>query len=36
MTYSINLKKKLIKNLYYIEADYLWGRKYKLLQWRSK
>ena len=35
-----NLKKKItnksIRNPYYIEADYLWGRKYKLFGWRSK
>ena len=30
--------KKKIKSLnpYYIEADYLWGRSYKLFEWRSK
>ena len=32
-----NLKKKINKkNLFYIEADYLWGRRYKLFGWRSK
>ena len=25
-----------IKNTYYIEADYIWGRKKKLFEWRSK
>ena len=30
-------KKRIdIKNTFYIEADYIWGRKKKLLQWRSK
>ena len=24
------------KNIFYIEADYMWGRFYKLFQWRSK
>lgn len=24
------------KKIFYIEADYLWGRKYKLFEWRSK
>ena len=24
------------KRIFYIEADYLWGRKYKLFEWRSK
>ena len=24
------------KNIYYIEADYIWGRKHKLFGWRSK
>jgi predicted dehydrogenase len=28
---SINKKK-----IFYVEADYLWGRKYKLFEWRSK
>ncbi len=33
----LNLKKKLKKNyIYYIEANYFWGRKDKLFQWRSK
>lgn len=32
-----NLKKKIdIKKIYYIEADYIWGRSNKLYQWRSK
>ena len=31
------IKKKIVKNnIYYIEADYIWGRPEKLLQWRSK
>ncbi len=31
------IKKKIEKkNIYYIEADYLWGRKHKLFGWRSK
>ena len=31
------IKKKIkIKDIYHIEASYLWGRKYKLFQWRSK
>ena len=30
-------KKKIdIKNTFYIEADYIWGRKKKLFEWRSK
>ena len=30
-------KKKISKkNIYYIEADYIWGRKFKLYGWRSK
>ena len=30
-------KKKIRKkNIYYIEADYIWGRKFKLYGWRSK
>lgn len=30
-------KKKInVKNLFYIEADYIWGRKYKLFEWRSE
>jgi predicted dehydrogenase len=30
--------KKIVKNdkIYYIEGDYLWGRKSKLFEWRSK
>tara|TARA_B100000579_G_scaffold438030_1_gene471104 strand:- start:13606 stop:14601 length:996 start_codon:yes stop_codon:yes gene_type:complete len=33
----LNLKKKINKKeIYYIEADYLWGRKEKLFNWRSK
>ncbi len=31
------IKKKIkVKDLIYLEADYLWGRKHKLYQWRSK
>lgn len=31
------IKKKILnQNIYYIEADYIWGRPEKLLQWRSK
>ena len=31
------LKKKInIDDIFYIEADYIWGRKQKLFQWRSK
>lgn len=31
------IKKKIfLKKIYYIEADYIWGRPEKLLQWRSK
>lgn len=29
-------KKTSKKNIYYIEADYIWGRKFKLYGWRSK
>ena len=33
----LNLKRKIKKkDVYYIEADYLWGRKEKLFDWRSK
>ena len=33
----INFKKNInIKKVFYIEADYLWGRKHKLSEWRSK
>jgi len=33
----LNFKKKILtKDAYYIEGDYLWGRKHKLNQWRSK
>ena len=33
----MNFKKDIdIKKVLYIEADYLWGRKYKLSEWRSK
>jgi len=33
----IKLKKQIdYNNLFYIEADYIWGRKEKLFQWRSK
>ena len=32
-----NIKKKIEKdNIFYIEADYIWGRKKKLFGWRSK
>ena len=32
-----DIKKKIInKDIYYIEADYIWGRAEKLLQWRAK
>jgi len=32
-----DIKKKICKkDIYYIEADYIWGRAEKLLQWRSK
>ena len=32
-----NIKKKIKKDkIFYIEADYLWGRKNKLFGWRSK
>ena len=31
------IKKKIkIEDIYHIEASYLWGRKHKLFQWRSK
>ena len=31
------IKKRIIKkDVYHIEASYLWGRKHKLYQWRSK
>ena len=29
-------KKTNIKKIFYIEADYIWGRKKKLFEWRSK
>lgn len=33
----LNLKKKInIKDIFYIEADYIWGRIHKLYEWRSK
>ena len=33
----MNIKKKIKKDkIFYIEADYLWGRKDKLFGWRSK
>ena len=33
----INIKKKVMKDkIFYIEADYIWGRKNKLFGWRSK
>ena len=32
-----HFKKKIIKrNIYYIEADYDWGRSYKLQEWRAE
>lgn len=32
-----DFKKKIdVKKIFYIEADYLWGRKKKLFEWRSK
>lgn len=32
-----HIRKKICKkDIYYIEADYIWGRPEKLLQWRSK
>ncbi len=32
-----NFKNKIKKSkIYYVEGDYIWGRKYKLLDWRSK
>ena len=31
------IKKKIkLKDIFYIEADYIWGRKFKLFGWRSK
>ena len=36
-SFFLNLKKKIPKNMiYYMEADYIWGRPNKLLDWRSK
>jgi predicted dehydrogenase len=36
-SFFLNLKKKIPKNkVYYMEADYIWGRPHKLLDWRSK
>ena len=33
----MNIKKKIMKDkIFYIEADYIWGRKKKLFGWRSK
>ncbi len=33
----VALKKKAkIDDIFYVEADYIWGRKQKLFQWRSK
>ena len=33
----MNIKKKVMREkIFYIEADYLWGRKNKLFGWRSK
>ena len=30
------IRKKIFGNIFYIEADYLWGRLHKLYEWRSK
>ena len=36
-SFFLNLKKKIPKNMiYYMEADYIWGRPNKLMDWRSK
>ena len=36
-SFFLELKKKINKDsVYYIEADYIWGRPHKLLDWRSK
>ena len=33
----VDIKKKIKSHdIFYIEADYLWGRRHKLYQWRSK
>jgi predicted dehydrogenase len=33
----LNFRKNMnYKNIFYIEADYIWGRKEKLFEWRSK
>ncbi len=33
----MEFKKKInINDIFYIEADYVWGRRHKLFQWRSK
>ncbi len=33
----LNFKKKInINDIFFIEADYIWGRRQKLFQWRSK
>ena len=33
----LNLKKKTnVNDIFFIEADYIWGRRQKLFQWRSK
>ena len=33
----IDLKKRVkTEDIFYVEADYIWGRRYKLFQWRSK
>ena len=33
----INMKKQIkTDDIFYIEADYIWGRRQKLFQWRSK
>lgn len=36
-SFFLDLKRKIDKNeIYYIEADYVWGRPHKLLDWRSE
>ena len=33
----IYIKKSIdVKKIFYIEADYIWGRFFKLFEWRSK
>ena len=36
MLYLSILKKIIKKNIYYMEADYDWGRSYKLQEWRAE